>query len=64
MSTQAIISAAIGLILIIVMIFLVARYAPRRRFPGWRIMLVVVLLAVVGTMIALIFSGSTGVSKP
>ncbi len=64
MSAESAITAAIGLALIALMIFLVARFAPRRHFPGWQYMLVVVLLLAVGLMIALSVGGGSGVRKP
>lgn len=64
MSAEFTITAAIGLALIALTIFLVARFAPRRHFPGWQFMLVVVLLLAVGLMVALSIGGGAGARKP
>lgn len=64
MSIELVITAAIGLAMIALMIFLVARYAPKRHFPGWQWMLAVVLLLAVGITIALVLGSGTGARKP
>ena len=64
MTTPVIISGAVGLVLMVAAIALMIRFSPRAHFPGWRIILVVVLLVAVGVAIALSFAGGNSGGKP
>lgn len=63
MNSKAILSGGIGLVLVIIMIILVVWLKPMREFPGWQILLPIVLIVVVGGMFALRAGGGRGTPK-
>lgn len=60
MNNKALISGGIGLVLVIAMIALVVWLQPQRHFEGWWILLIVVLIATVGSALMMRGRGGTG----
>lgn len=64
MSSKAMFSAVIGLVLVVIMIGLVIWLRPIRDFPGWWFLLPIVLIVAVGASLVLSRGGGAGRGKP